>query len=59
MSTKNADTGEEQPVNESENDVDEWVEARREKLERLANSEHSSAWVAEKILQSDEEEGDS
>ncbi len=57
MSTRSADTGEEQDQS-TDGETEEWVEENREHLERLADSERNSAWVAEKILQSDEE-GDS
>lgn len=32
-----------------------WVEEHRETLERFAESDHSVAWVCERILQSAEE----
>lgn len=51
-----ADTSEE-TEEPQDSEANEWVEKRREGLERLADSEYNSAWVAEKILQS--EEGDS
>lgn len=37
-----------------DNETDEWVEERRDELERLANSDYKSAWVAERMLQSEE-----
>lgn len=58
MSTNTEPGGEEQPA--ADDEPDEWVEQRREQLERLANSGHNSAWVADRMLQSDdEEEGES
>ncbi len=59
MSTNAESGGEEELTGDEAAETDEWVEERRDELERLANSDYNSAWVAEKMLQFDEEEGDS
>lgn len=45
---------------ESDTSSESWAEQHREELEREANSDLPHAWVAERILQSlDDEEGES
>ncbi len=43
---------------EHRSEMAEWIEERREELEHIATSDYKSAWVAEKLLQS-EDGGDS